>query len=1162
MSRVEHKASRLIQIENLLLAHPEGLTQADIARKLQVDRSTINRDLVDLPKHIYIEDDGRLRIDRSADLINVRLNLHEALAVHVAARLLATRVDRQNRHAAAALRKLGLAMERWARRISTHVLQSADVMDDAARRDDPVYLDVLEKLTEAWANERKIHVWHQGEAGETVLEYLLCPYFIEPYAVGQTTHVIGLARMFRDGGGLTPEKMRTFKIERVRRAEVTRDPYEIPADFDPRSLLANAWGIWYSQGEPVEVALKFSPNVARRVRETQWHPSEQEEAQPDGSILWRARIAEPKEMIPWIRGWGADCEVLAPEGLRKALEREARKMARVYGVAAEEKDKPIAHVRKRDKNCEDPQYLWTHLTEASVLAKQFAAKIGLDKSGEVLGLLHDLGKASKQFQNYLRSAIDMIDPDEDGFTDVAAMKGKIDHSSAGAQLIYQHLWSKGQKEQYTAQILALPIASHHSGLIDCISPDGEDNFTRRAQKAEELTHVSEAFSNLDEQERKAIKALLADESLVSQLIDKLQSLKEPNDTQDTRMFKYGMLIRYLFSCVIDADRLNTADFEFPSNMRIRHYGKYQDWHILIGRLDAKLKSFENKTDKNEVDILRTQVSQACLDFAGKPKGIYQLKVPTGGGKTLASLRFALNHAKNHGMDRVFYVIPYTSIIDQNADEVKKILEDRDENGNLLDNVVLEHHSNLTPEEETKRQNLLAENWDAPIVFTTQVQFLESLFGSGTRGARRMHQLANSIIIFDEIQTLPIRCIHMFNLAIRFLVNNCGATVVLCTATQPLLDKVFPPERALPIGERIIQNERQLFEKLKRVDAFDGWKVGGWTDDDVAERVEIELEQKGSVLVVVNTKRSARSLYQVLEGKKLDGMSLYHLSTNMCPAHRLDVLKIVREKLERKERVVCVSTQLIEAGVDIDFGSVIRYMAGLDSIIQAAGRCNRHGHRDSGNLWIVNPQIENLDRLTDIQKGAQVAEQVLRRFKVKPELFDNDRLGLNSAEEYYKYYFHARKDEMMYRINSAVTGGHDNLFNMLSINSEAVGGYERINKAKLKIRFPQAFSSASKSFQVIETLTRGVVVPYGETGNAVITELCGAVEIEKQYKLIKRAQRYSVNLMPHQLRKMADKGAIQEVQEGSGILSLNGQYYSPQFGWCDEIVNDMPFLLEE
>jgi len=1160
MERAQNKAARLIQIENLLLAYPEGLTQAEIARRLQVDRATINRYIVDLPKHIYIDDDGRLKLDRTADLINVRLNLHEALAIHLASRLLATRMDKQNPHAAAALRKLGSAMERWAPRISSHVNQSAAVMDEAGQKQDPRYLEVLEKLTLAWAEQRKVQLWHRSETAGMVLEYTFSPYFIEPYAVGQTTHLIGLAEPAFDQANSA--KLRTLKIERIERVTLTHASYEIPASFDPRSLLADAWGIWYTESEPVDVTLKFHPRVAYRLQETRWHRSEVETELPDGSILWQARVSTPQEMLPWIRGWGADVEVLEPEGLRNALEREARRMARLYKVVGEDniKEKPIAHVRKRDKNCDDPQYLWTHLTEASALAKQFAAKIGLDKSGEVLGLLHDLGKASKQFQNYLRSAVDLIDPDEDGFTDVVAMKGKIDHSSAGAQVIYKYFWDKGGEGRIVAQALALPVASHHSGLIDCLAPNGDDNFTRRIQKLEESTHVNEAFSILEEQEKQVIEKLLTDGTLISQLIEKLKSLKEDSDRKDTLAFKYGLIIRYLFSCVIDADRLNTADFEFPGNSRIRNYGNYQTWETLVERLNAKLRNFEDKAEKNDVDDLRTQVSQSCLEFSSKPKGIYQLKVPTGGGKTLSSLRFALNHAAHHKMDRVFYVIPYTSIIDQNADEVRKILEDKDESGNLLGNVVLEHHSNLTPEEETKRQNLLAENWDAPVVFTTQAQFLETLFGSGTRGARRMHQLANSVIIFDEIQTIPIRCVHMFNLAIRFLVNNCGATVVLCTATQPLLEQVQPPERALPVGQPIIQNENKLFEKLKRVEAIDGRKVGGWTDDEVAGRVETELRERGSVLVFVNTKRSARSLYQTITEKKLTA-NIYHLSTNMCPAHRLDVLNTVREKLEMKQPVICVSTQLIEAGVDVDFGSVIRYLAGLDSIIQAAGRCNRHGRRDCGNLWIVNPQDESIDKLKEIQIGAEKTERILSDYNDNPDIFGNDRLGLAAVETYYRYYFHERQNEMNYPVSKdSLVGRADDLFNLLAQNQISVSTNQRIAQPASAIPFNQSFQTASKAFHAIESPTRGVVVPYSEQGEKIITDLCGAFEIEKQYKLIKQAQRYTVNLLPHELKKMADKGAIREVQEGSGILYLDSQYYDKQFGWFNEAVNDMKSLM--
>lgn len=324
MKRAVNKAERLLQIEALLLAHPEGLSQAEIARRIGVHRSTINRYLPDLTERFAIyEEDGRLFIDRSAYLVKVRFTLHEAMAMHLAARLMATRVDKQNPHAAAVLRKLGLALKRLAPCISKHLQQSADVMDDAARRHDPHFLQVLETLTLAWAEERKVRVWHRHEKTRRVYEYVFAPYFIEPYAIGLTTHVIG----WRE----PPGAVRTFKVERIERAELLRERYTIPDNFDPRELLADAWGIWYTEEEPVEVLLRFHPRVVHRVKETRWHRSEQLEEQPDGSVIWRAQVAEPQEMLPWIRGWGADVEVLAPEELREMMMGEARRIAKVYG---------------------------------------------------------------------------------------------------------------------------------------------------------------------------------------------------------------------------------------------------------------------------------------------------------------------------------------------------------------------------------------------------------------------------------------------------------------------------------------------------------------------------------------------------------------------------------------------------------------------------------------------------------------------------------------------------------------------------------------------------------------------------------------------------------------------------------------------------------------
>ena len=865
------KAERLAEMKRLYIQR--AFTDAEMAEKLNVDRTTIYRDRMELTLEYPIEqdDEGRYHIARSKLISEIKVNLHEALTLYLAARKTSRQTRFYNPHVANALEKLAATLRQP---MTERLLKAADVL--LKQEKDPERVKILEILAQGWVEQKKVRIRYQGLKSAGVTNHVISPYLIEPSIWSDSVYVIAYSEVF--------EKVMPFKIDRIETAVLSGEPFEIPQDFDDQQLLKHAWGIWYGDEEPITVKLRFTRDAAKRVKESIWHPLEKVEDTEDGGCIWSADVAEWREMLPWVRGWGADVEVLEPDELRKSLKREAQELAELYKIV-KMKNQLIAHVRKRDK---EPQYLSEHLNEVSRLAGQFASKIGLKESGEILGLLHDLGKASKEFQDYIQSATGLIDPDSDSYVDAKVKKGKVDHSSAGAQVIYSHLWEKGPEERLVAQVLSLAIASHHSGLIDCLLPSGEDNFTRRMKKAEENTHADEAFSNLGEQEKLRANKLLADETLVKQLIEKLKLLKEDNEWQDTYIFKCGLLIRFLLSCLLDADRLNTADFEFPSNARLRNNSIYPSWESLIERLNKKIGEFENQPNRNEVDDLRSQVSQLCLDFSAKPKGIYQLTVPTGGGKTLASLRFALNHAAHHNetgnkIDKVFYIIPYTSIIDQNANTVREILEDKDNFGK----VVLEHHSNLTPDEETRRQSLLSENWDAPIVFTTLVQFLETLFGSGTRSARRMHQLANSVIIFDEVQTFPIRCVHMFNIAIRFLVYTCGATVVLCTATQPLLDKIDPVQRALKIQpeQKIIPYEEELFKKLKRVEVFDRRKVGGWNEEEVADLAYQELKDKGSVLIIVNTRNSASSLYQAIV-QKSNADTIYHLSTNMCPAHRL------------------------------------------------------------------------------------------------------------------------------------------------------------------------------------------------------------------------------------------------------------------------------------
>ncbi|NDP38322.1 MAG: CRISPR-associated helicase Cas3' [Rhodoferax sp.] len=810
--------------------------------------------------------------------------------------------------------------------------------------------------------------------------------------------------------------------------------------------------------------------------------------------------------------------------------------------------KPIAHVREADGSI---QWLPDHLIGVSMLARDFARKIGLAEQGELMGLLHDLGKYSEEFQNYLKSAVELLNPDEDeDFVNAKGLKGKVDHSTAGAQLVWRELSQLGQIGQIVGQVLALCIASHHSGLIDCLTSDlnslGEDSFTKRMSKLDDRTHLIEARAAADEAIVSRMRELITQPSMiggVSAAIGKVvRAAPEKNDKGIVSQQHIGLLVRFLFSCLIDADRIDTADFESPKHAKLRMRGSYAAWDALIVRLERHLAAFEPKLP---IDDLRQDISRHCLDGASRSKGIYTLTVPTGGGKTLASLRFALHHAHKHAMDRVIYVIPFTSIIDQNAEVVRSILEPQ---GVTPGTVLLEHHSNLTPEQQTWRGKILSENWDAPIVYTTSVQFLETLFGSGTRGARRMHQLANAVLIFDEIQTLPINCVHLFNNAINFLVEQCGSTVVLCTATQPLLNKVDADKGAIriPDGNELMPDIKKLFDDLKRVEVKNRRKPGGWTMEEIALLAQEETLRANSCLVIVNTKNSAQTIYRLC--KKHATIPVYHLSTNMCPAHRKSILAEVRIRLEKQEQTLLVSTQLIEAGVDVDFGAVIRFMAGLDSIAQASGRCNRNGRSALGIVHVVNPQDENLSMLPDISIGRDKADRVFSDYEANPAKFGNNLIGLKTLDWYYQNYFFARAGEMVYPVSEKVVGHKDSLLNLLAVNTHATAEHCRTKGQAPNIYLRQSFMSAAKAFKAIDAPTRGVIVPYGQAGKDLIADLCGAYMPAKEFELLRQAQQFSVNVFPNVLETLQKAGVVQEVRKETGILFLiDSRYYSEEFG---------------
>ena len=827
----------------------------------------------------------------------------------------------------------------------------------------------------------------------------------------------------------------------------------------------------------------------------------------------------------------------------------------------------IAHIRKSDQK---PQPLQTHLTEAAAIAKLLATKLNLEQAGELLGLMHDFGKYSQKFQNYIRRVnnigFNFDQDDEDSF------KGG-DHSTAGAQWVYRELRKSDKSNKHgdeikdkgigelCGQILGLCIASHHGeGLIDCLDGEGNAVWKKRFEKKDELTHLAECEQNAD-------KAILqkAHELTGENLIRSLRNAVEPILSDSTvndkiKEFYLGCLTRFLFSCLIDADRINSSDFEREEQKEIRRLAEKPDWQSAIDKLEVKLAGFENRPAEEikPIDEIRRRISDDCLKRAVDSQGIYTLTVPTGGGKTLASLRYALHHAQKHNLDRIIYIIPYTSIIDQNAQAVREILGE---------DWVLEHHSNLEPEKQSWQDKLLSENWDKPIVFTTMVQFLDAWFGGGTRGARHIHPMTNAVLIFDEIQTLPVKCVHLFCNVLNWLTTFGKSTAVLCTATQPLLGKSglqnFPedkrgaitargllrlPENAEIMGKH--QDLDKLFEELSRVEIRFNEKAGGWNVDEAGAFLLEQFATTPSCLFIVNTKKWAQELYQYCQRQNVPPEVLFHLSTNQCAAHRKAIFDTIKARLEKKQPVICISTQLIEAGVDISMACVIRALGGLDSIAQAAGRCNRHKEVDKGLVYVLNLQEQDFTRiLPDIQAGKTHAERVFRDFA------GQDILQPAAMELYFEYYFYQRSDEMAYSIKNSATGS---LLDWLSDNALNPYGEKNNKRSKPLPLLMQSFKSAGRAFQAIDAPTHAVIVPYGE-GAELIAKLCGEWDPKEMHRTLQKAQRYSVNVFPNVWGKLQKENALHETIEGSGIYYLKGRPYNDDFGLSVDETSDMTFL---
>jgi CRISPR-associated endonuclease/helicase Cas3 len=712
-----------------------------------------------------------------------------------------------------------------------------------------------------------------------------------------------------------------------------------------------------------------------------------------------------------------------------------------------------------------------HLFEVAKLAGVFAEPIKSGKWAELAGLWHDLGKYQPAFQKYIALA--------SGMEAHIEAPGRVKHAIAGAVHAAEARGPSGR-------LLAYLIAGHHAGL-----PDWHPDQASGAALSQELQN-----------ERATLTQALAG-GVSAEIISPDIVLPKPPISKAEEV--HGWL-RMLFSCLVDADFLDTEAFMDDGRRSLR--GGYALIPVLLATYERHMATSFAVAD-TPVRRLRGEVLNACIARASEAPGLFSMTVPTGGGKTLASLGFALHHAKTHGLRRIIYVIPYTSIIEQTADVFRGVFKD------IEPGPVIEHHSNLEAENETAKSRIASENWDAPIVVTTNVQFFESLYAAKPSRCRKLHNIANSVVILDEAQLLPPEHLTPILDALRQLIEHYGVTLVLSTATQPELHKTrsdaFGRVQLQGLGEvrELAPDPERLYKELHRVDVTlpaSPEQRRSWED------IAGELSQLERVLCIVNRRDDAATLWGLLPAGTL------HLSARMCGAHRAKVIGEIRRRLADGESVRVVSTQLVEAGVDLDFPVVYRAMAGLDSIAQAAGRCNREGKlTGKGRVVVFNPPKPSPSGL--LLKAEQAANNVLTGSSGEP------LTPVNYARYFDQFY------------GSVNDHDKEGVLNLL-IRDAARGEIQ--------------FRTAAQRFRLIpDEGQRQILVGWGEGANLI--ELLKKIGPNRD--LMRKLQRHSVTLYEYQWKKLLGSGDLK--MHNDFIVQESETLYHPVLGLLPEVPDYAP-----
>lgn len=760
-------------------------------------------------------------------------------------------------------------------------------------------------------------------------------------------------------------------------------------------------------------------------------------------------------------------------------------------------------------NNEKVQTVQEHSENTAELCRVFCSGINASEIGFLQGLFHDAGKFTAKFDDYIRHKSN-------------DKRGDIDHSYAGARYLTENF---GVNFKSVVGIISRTIISHH-GLHDWIDNYCRDYFNERISEKSEYRNVEEILDRLCAE--KQISDIFEKASL--EYKELIRKIKRISPDVESYAFYLGMLERFLQSALIDADRTDTASFMFEKEIN-----EYNDvnglWKKMRNKMYEKLETFKAKTDA--ISLQRRSISERCAAFAKNDVKVCRLIVPTGGGKTLSSLRFAIEYCMEHpeqNMKRIIYIAPFMSILEQNSAEIRSIAGD---------DAFVEHHSNFFSEidadsnsETYKNYELHTERWDLPVIATTLVQFLNAIFSCKSSCVRRMHRLAGAVIIIDEVQSVPLKCVNMFNLAINFLTNICGATVVLCSATQPLNEETKYPviidENKSMTGD--YSKDFEVFARTKIIPYVD---VCGFTYKETADFCYERYAEEGNLLVVVNTKASALRVYELLKDKCGSDTEIIHLSTNMCPLHRMEKIRYIKKILGSKP-VICVTTQLIEAGVDISFKCVVRSIAGLDNAVQAAGRCNRHGeYNKKCPVYIVKIKDEKLGSLKEISVAQNITQQMIEYGEYE------DWQSYETVSAFFRQLYKTKEKELSYNVMDGDLP--TTLVDLLSLNKLR---YNMSKQTSSKYA-AQAFKTAGTLFEVIEKNMRDVIVPYNDDAKALISELEKISDKKNLNDLLRKSQKFTVGIYTGTERKLCENHGIRTLD--CGVSVVDGSFYNDEVG---------------